>query len=207
MCESSPVVSSSGATFASSRSATRVISRPFQKLQCGKIVVCNPIAGQPVQLAKHLSRAAQRDRLQVCDSHKSVSGFPVSLVAQMLEAPKRCRSADSPSGNCSTTSTKGGPSGGQRSLSCTSVVSTCGGFSEAAAFSRIQLFPSRIAQNITRFVGNTRLPAAPRYSAGDGARTRRAFLSIRNSTGQLPASSPSSSTGTSCSLVRRRCCV
>jgi len=47
--------------------------------------------------------------------------------------------------------------------------------------------------------------AQPDYVEGRGARTRSAFSLIWKSTGQLPASSPSSSTGTSCSLeIRNR---
>jgi hypothetical protein len=48
--------------------------------------------------------------------------------------------------------TSGIASTGHRSLSWSKVVSTCEGFSDAAAFSRIQPFPSSIAQNITRIL-------------------------------------------------------
>src|SRR5205809_1816557 len=75
ICESSPVVSSSGATFASSRSATRVISRPFQKRSAAKSCVATE---SPARACSSLSisvypRAARHTF--GWESHKNVSGF------------------------------------------------------------------------------------------------------------------------------------
>ena len=117
ICESSPVVSSSGATFASSRSATRVISRPFQKRSAAKSCVATE---SPARACSSLSisvypRAARHTF--GWESHKSVSGFCVNLVAQLLETASRCTNADSSRGNCSTTSANGAAFAGHRSLS------------------------------------------------------------------------------------------
>ena len=151
ICESSLVVSSSGATFASSRSATRVISRPFQNRSAAKSSVaiespataCNSpsISGYP-RGTRHTSGWC---------SHSSVSGFCVNLVAQMLETARRWSRAGSPSGNSSMRRTSGRASAGHRSLSWSKVVSTCEGFSDAVAFFRIHPFPSSIAKHHADF--------------------------------------------------------
>ena len=151
ICESSPVVSSSGATFASSRSATRVISRPFQK----RSVVKSRFAIEPsarawssLNISPWLREVRHTSGLQ---SHRRISGSCINRVAQMLETAKRCNRAVSPSGNCSTILTRGGALAGHRSLSWTRAVSICEGLRDAAAFSRIQRFSSSIARNITSF--------------------------------------------------------
>src|SRR5438093_4754516 len=183
ICESSPVVSSSGATFASSRTATRVISRPFQKRSAAKS--CFAIESPARTRRSPAISAYPRDAKHTSGwhSHRSVSGFCVNLVAQMLETARRCSRDGSPSGNWSMTQTRGNafarlPAGlsavasawaGHRSLSWTRAVSTCEGFNDPAAFSRIQRFPPSISQNITRFWWKDQLTRCP----GLGRRQRR----------------------------------
>ena len=152
ICESSPVVSSSGATFASSRTATRVISRPFQKRSAAKS--CFSIESPARTRRSPAISAYPRDARHTSGwhSHRSVSGFCVNLVAQMLETARRCSRAGSPSGNCSMTRARGSTFAGQRSLSCTSEVSTCEGFSDVAAFSRIQAILRHRAKHHAIFV-------------------------------------------------------
>ena len=76
ICESSAVVSSSGARFASSRSAMRVISRPFQTRRAAKFSAAIESPATVAKLVEHFCIAARRETYFRLTKPKKSFGIP-----------------------------------------------------------------------------------------------------------------------------------